>query len=213
MINTKYKARKPVQKRGIITRKKIIDAAVDEFTEKGYHNTNAMAIAIKAGVATGTFYSYFNDKKDIMIEIIKVIYADLSKKTLVDFQVTVSDNAMENYKECRRVVQYMIDIFHTAYVERPRLFEQIYAMVILDKDIYQVNREERHKIFTQLMFNLKDYADYIKVKDIETASRLLFISGDEIVRSIQLLSKEDDRKKMLNEFVAMACKYLMLPEE
>ncbi len=60
--------RKPVQKRSIETKEKILKAGFEQICEKGYHNTNTAEIAKAANVSTGIVYQYFNDKHDILIE-------------------------------------------------------------------------------------------------------------------------------------------------
>ena len=56
MTEQKNKVRTPTQKWSIETNKKILDAAAAFFTEKGYYGTNALEIAARAGVATGSFW-------------------------------------------------------------------------------------------------------------------------------------------------------------
>ncbi len=48
-------------------RQAIIDAAIETFANKGFHNTKVSDIARKAGVADGTVYLYFNNKDDLLI--------------------------------------------------------------------------------------------------------------------------------------------------
>ena len=64
--------RKPVQKRSIETKKKIVDAAYALFSEVGYFNTNTAEIAKRAGVSTGIVYGYFKEKRDIMREVLYI---------------------------------------------------------------------------------------------------------------------------------------------
>ncbi len=63
--------RKPQQQRSIEKRNKIIEAGYQLFSEKGYYKTNTAEIAKLAGVSTGIVYSYFKDKKDIFMIVIK----------------------------------------------------------------------------------------------------------------------------------------------
>ena len=62
MTISKSKARIPVQKRSIETKEKILNAAWTLFAEKGYFKTSTHDLAEQAGVATGSFYGYFNNK-------------------------------------------------------------------------------------------------------------------------------------------------------
>lgn len=53
----------PKQKRTDEKKRRILDAALDLFGILGFHDTTAKAIAARAGVATGSLYRYFRDKK------------------------------------------------------------------------------------------------------------------------------------------------------
>lgn len=48
------------------TREDLLNAAVDLFYEKGYHNALIADIVNKAGVGQGTFYRYFQNKRDLI---------------------------------------------------------------------------------------------------------------------------------------------------
>lgn len=48
-----------------------MDAGLRLFSEKGYYNINSKDIAKEAGVAIGSFYAYFTDKKVLFIELFK----------------------------------------------------------------------------------------------------------------------------------------------
>nr|WP_238134286.1 TetR/AcrR family transcriptional regulator [Calderihabitans maritimus] len=49
----------------------ILEAAVKVFAENGYHNSQVSKIASEAGVADGTIYLYFQNKKDILISLFR----------------------------------------------------------------------------------------------------------------------------------------------
>ncbi|MGH7438542.1 MAG: TetR/AcrR family transcriptional regulator [Polyangiaceae bacterium] len=61
--------RVPVQSRSHKTRAAVIEAAMQEFSERGYAVTTAKSIAERAQVGTGTFYFYFPDKDAVLREI------------------------------------------------------------------------------------------------------------------------------------------------
>lgn len=56
---------KPKTKRGRETLNCILSAAAQVFYEKGYHNSSINDITRLAGVASGTFYVYFDSKYDL----------------------------------------------------------------------------------------------------------------------------------------------------
>lgn len=50
-------------------RELIREAAIQVFSEKGFHETRADEIAQAAGVAVGTIYNYFRNKEDVLLDI------------------------------------------------------------------------------------------------------------------------------------------------
>jgi AcrR family transcriptional regulator len=57
--------------RGVRTRKGLLEAAEQVFTELGYHDASIVKIAGAAGVAPGTFYLYFAGKQEIFDELVE----------------------------------------------------------------------------------------------------------------------------------------------
>lgn len=59
--------------------KKILDAALKSFSEKGFSKTTISEIAGRAGVAETTIYEYFRNKEDILFSIPESFFADLNR--------------------------------------------------------------------------------------------------------------------------------------
>jgi AcrR family transcriptional regulator len=51
------------------SRRALVDAAADIFNTVGYHGTDTNRIAIAAGYTPGTFYTHFQDKRSIFLEV------------------------------------------------------------------------------------------------------------------------------------------------
>jgi TetR/AcrR family transcriptional regulator len=60
-------------------RKRIIDAALREFAEKGYQQGSIHAITLRAGVAKGSMYQYFENKKELFFYIFSLAVQDKIK--------------------------------------------------------------------------------------------------------------------------------------
>src|SRR6185437_2882820 len=54
---------RPLSRRGLDTRRRLLDAAEVVFGRVGYHDASVVKLAEHAGVAAGTFYLYFDSKK------------------------------------------------------------------------------------------------------------------------------------------------------
>lgn len=65
----------PRTERGRKTLRKLLDAATKEFAEKGFHEASISGITRSAGVALGSFYTYF-DSKDA---IFRALVSDMSE--------------------------------------------------------------------------------------------------------------------------------------
>ena len=51
------------------SRRALVDAAADIFNTVGYHGTDTNRIAVAAGYTPGTFYTHFQDKRSIFLEV------------------------------------------------------------------------------------------------------------------------------------------------
>jgi AcrR family transcriptional regulator len=60
----------PVTARGQRTRERILRAAEEVFGDRGFERASVAEIAGRAGVALGTFYIYFPDKKSAFVELV-----------------------------------------------------------------------------------------------------------------------------------------------
>lgn len=55
----------------------LLTAAQQVFSERGYHATSITEIVTQASVARGTFYQYFDSKKDIFLELLASLISEL----------------------------------------------------------------------------------------------------------------------------------------
>jgi AcrR family transcriptional regulator len=61
---------RPLSRRGLDTRRKLLDAAEEVFLDHGYHDASIVKITSAAGVSQGTFYLYFVGKREIFTELV-----------------------------------------------------------------------------------------------------------------------------------------------
>lgn len=67
------------QKNALETRRKILEAAKKVVSEKGFENVSVEDMAKAAGVATGSFYTYFKRKEDVIQELNKTDFYRLAE--------------------------------------------------------------------------------------------------------------------------------------
>lgn len=61
----------PRTERGRRTLRAMLDAAAAEFGERGFHDASIARITARAGVALGTFYTYFDSKEAVFRALVK----------------------------------------------------------------------------------------------------------------------------------------------
>src|SRR6185295_14911205 len=62
-----------------ISKKHILDTAINEFSEEGYHQTSIKDLAQKAGISQGLMYNYFNSKEKLLKAIFEIGISDVFK--------------------------------------------------------------------------------------------------------------------------------------
>jgi AcrR family transcriptional regulator len=77
-METKRKVR---QARAAETRKRIVAAAKKLITENGFENVSIEEIAKEAEVSTGSFYTYFKKKEDVIEELNQLSFYHLAEIT------------------------------------------------------------------------------------------------------------------------------------
>jgi len=106
----------PKTKRGQRTREKLLHAAELEFGEKGFHEAAVSGITYRAGVALGTFYTYFESKE----EIFRSLVTFMSLRTRRWIAERVAD-APDRLTAERKGLE--------AYIEFARLHKGIYRII------------------------------------------------------------------------------------
>lgn len=61
------------ERRKLALREEIIAAAIDVFTESGYHDAGVADIAGRVGIGSSTFYRHFDSKRAILEEVVNTI--------------------------------------------------------------------------------------------------------------------------------------------
>ena len=106
----------PKTARGRRTLRQLLDAAAEEFGEKGFHEASISQITQRAGVAIGSFYTYFDSKEEVFTALVR----DLSTQVR-DF-VAPRISAQANQLEAEREGQQ-------AFLEFARLHKEIYRII------------------------------------------------------------------------------------
>jgi AcrR family transcriptional regulator len=79
------------------------------FARKGYHRTNVADIIARAGIARGTFYLYFQNKKELFEELLEQVVRELSTRILRLKVGPAESNPVDQLRDnLRRVVGFVL---------------------------------------------------------------------------------------------------------
>lgn len=111
-------------------RERIIDAAIDEFSAYPFHQARVTAIADQAGIAKGSFYQYFEDKKDLFKYLMELMVE--KKLSYINRDMVESRDKYGFFQLLREV--YLSGIRFAK--DNPR-FVPIGVMMASDKELYR----------------------------------------------------------------------------
>ena len=128
----------PRAERGRKTLRRLLEAAAAEFGERGYHDAAITGITGRAGVALGTFYTYFESKEELFRALVK----DMSHATRQHVAEAVRDAPdriaaerlgltafiafVRKHRELYRIIEEAQFVAHDAYREHYLTFAEGY---------------------------------------------------------------------------------------
>lgn len=69
------------ERKKILSRKAILDAAVAQFSRKGFKETSVADIMNAADLGIGTFYNYFQSKEEILVQLMQEMMRETAEAT------------------------------------------------------------------------------------------------------------------------------------
>ena len=83
---------------------KILLAAIETFSEKGYAGTSTSEIAQKAGVAEGTIFRHYKTKKDLLLSVVAPVITKLIGPFVLRDFTKMLDAPYETYEDFLRAL-------------------------------------------------------------------------------------------------------------
>lgn len=132
MVQVSSSSKKPKTKRGEKTRNRLLEAAEIEFGRKGFHEASISGITYRAGVALGTFYTYFESKEEIFRALVRYM-SRLTRERLAERVATAPDRlaaermGIEAFIEFARQHKSIYRIITEAEFVAPEEYRQHYT--------------------------------------------------------------------------------------
>jgi AcrR family transcriptional regulator len=117
--------------KAIRTRQQLLEAAAEEFREKGYLATTTQAIAERAGVSLATFYQYFADLSGIVAVL-------TGEHTIAMLEAHVDE---WDPRTGREGVRRMVSAFVRGYLDSAEFYKLYEEATALDPRIASIRRD------------------------------------------------------------------------
>ncbi|MBI9111803.1 TetR/AcrR family transcriptional regulator [Maridesulfovibrio ferrireducens] len=200
--------RAPVQSRSKEKKRKIIVAGMKLFSDKGFHKTSINEIVENADVSVGSFYGYFKNKKDLLIEvsqaygnsIIKGIYGNIAEDAPV-------------LKDGHSIIRYIVSSAKQAHTLSTELHREMLALKNREPEMAKLDKRITLSFQEGIETILVNCGNRIKVKDINTAAKLVAGAIEETMHHCFLENLEENPEHIFNELTEMCAGYLFHPEK
>jgi len=151
--------------------KRILETALEEFAEKGYQGASINLIVSKLGIAKGSIYQYFNNKKSLFLYIFD--YAvELIRKRLKE--VKQETREAPTFERIKRSLLAGLN-----FIERHPLIYRAYLKVMFDREIpFRQELLQKIRLFsseylTSLLMEGRERGEIRKDVDLKTIVFLL----------------------------------------
>ncbi len=144
----------PRTARGERTLRKILDAARDEFGERGFSESSIVGITQRAGVALGTFYTYFDSKEAVFQALVRDMSAQVRDHVAPAFKDATDAldgerRALESFLQFARKHRDVYRIIDEAEFVEPSAYREHYettatriaARLIAARDKGEIDRD------------------------------------------------------------------------
>lgn len=151
-----------------LKRKAIIKAAAKIFSEKGYINSSIKNITDEASMAVGSFYSYFENKEEVLAEIYQEIF-NMSVKAASNVPRNSSDSVAKRFTQAmtRAVWTYA----RNKELSSIMLIKAIGINDLLEKKRLEILDKTNEYLKSVLIHLNEDHS--VKINDINMTSVLL----------------------------------------
>lgn len=144
--------------KNIDTKRKIIDAAIEEFSEKIYANSSINSICKRGGISKGIVYHYFDSKEELYLYCVEESFNAFAE--YIEKNLDISDESINKNLE-----QYF-SLSHGFYFENPVLYKLFRNSVVNFPRKLEDGMKVKRKKFDELnTYIIKTLLSKIELKE------------------------------------------------
>jgi len=200
---TRPRIKKPVQKRSIETRNKIISAAKDLFSELGFDDTNTNLIANRSGLSIGSVYAHFTNK----LEIFHTILENFSKEVFEYLKESIH-RIIKDSNRLNEAIDLLIHGLFEAHMLNGNLNAEMDKFILMDSKAGEIRSGWEEKTNQEILYLINHFSKEISIKDKDAAVTVIHRSIHEVFQYLYKNRYSVDRDAVLKELVTMLQKYI-----
>ena len=171
----------PRTERGRKTLRLLLDAAAAEFGEKGFHESSVVSITQRAGVALGSFYTYFDSKDSLFRALVRDMSAQV-RQTVGPVIAAEPDRLEGERKGLNKFLNFVR--------EHKELYRIIDEAEFVDPPSYRAHYEDTVNGY---LASLKDAANKGQVRDDVEEVHAWAIVGMNVFLGLRFGVLDEDR--------------------
>jgi TetR/AcrR family transcriptional regulator len=160
---------------------RIINAALQEFSVKGFNHASTNEIAKSAGLSKALMFHYVNSKKDLFL----FLYDYVLKIIIEDFFGSINLNERDMLERCKQIAFVKMELLH----KYPQLFDFFKVAIYTESDQVKGELAQKSKDFREVNFQrLFEGIDETKFRtdiDVKKAKDLIIWSLDGYANKLQ----------------------------
>ncbi|MGL1935643.1 MAG: TetR/AcrR family transcriptional regulator [Fibrobacterales bacterium] len=171
------------------SQRKILDAALETFAQKGYSNSTMASIAKQAGVSKGLAYNYFANKEALLKEVFEEGFSAIA---------TIMSDSISS--DPLKSLINVIEISYTSFKENLP-FWTLYLQITIQPDSQAIISEEIQSRMHTIMGNIIQLFSALGAKDPETEAFLFGAHFDGVLCDYMMTPDTYPIDKVQNLFI------------
>lgn len=179
----------------------IIAAANGEFGDNGYGQTTAKSIAVRAGVATGSFYQYFENKDEVLLVIAQQRFIAVTDH-LPD-PVHVDEHGARELVDIRTLFRTALSFVYDLHARDARLHEVLEQRRAVDPALGALMNERE----AMLMIRTEQFVALFEVAAPKAVAFSLFAMAEGLVHRHVFHRSDVTKAELIRSGSDMLCAY------
>jgi AcrR family transcriptional regulator len=190
-------------------KREILEAATEVFSAKGYRVASVNDILERAGIARGTFYHYFNSKKDAFLELIEFYFSEFETvlEQCHDALISSLDGGKNVFDTWR---DYALGVFRF-HRENPKLTLLIYREAMSLDEHFSFRVDELSDLGTKwIARDLDEMVHRGLIRQCDTSLIATIITGATVFLTLEYIVRRgtDDLETLASELAMNQVKAL-----